>query len=134
MTDGAGPESTPPGGRSQEIVVAANPGLATLTARVEGVAVEVNPKTRVRQGRGGEGSHSGPQRLTAPMPGKVVRVLVNPGDTVVARQPVVVIEAMKMENELRAQRDGRVIEVAVRDGQSVEASALLAVIADSGSP
>jgi biotin carboxyl carrier protein len=60
----------------------------------------------------------------------VVRVLAKAGDAVKARQPVVVIEAMKMENELRAARDGRVTEMAARDGQSVEAGVLLAVIAD----
>lgn len=118
------------GGRSQEITVATNPGVATLTMRVDGVAVEVNPNTRARQGRGAHGGASGPQRMTAPMAGKVVRVLVKSGETVAARQPVVVIEAMKMENELRAVRAGRVTDVAVRDGQSVEAGALLAVIAD----
>jgi biotin carboxyl carrier protein len=127
------PSDTEPlaGGHSREIVVAANPGAGTLTARVDGVAVEVNPNTRARQARGGQGaSGGGPQRMTAPMAGKVVRVLVKAGETVVARQPVVVVEAMKMENELRAARDGRVTDVAVRDGQSVEAGALLAVIAD----
>lgn len=131
-SDAVDSESSMAGGRSQEIMMATNPGVGTLTARVNGVAIEVNPNTRVQQGRGGEaGSSGGPQRVTAPMPGKVVRVLVKPGETVVARQPVVVIEAMKMENELRAARDGRVTDVAVRDGQSVEAGALLAVIAGS---
>jgi len=62
------------------------------------------------------------------MPGKLVRVLVRPGDTVVARQPVVVVEAMKMENELRATRAGTVADVHAREGQSVEAGALLLVI------
>ena len=47
-----------------------------------------------------------------------------------ARQPLVVVEAMKMENELRASRDGRVADVAVRDGQSVEAGTLLVVLDD----
>jgi biotin carboxyl carrier protein len=62
------------------------------------------------------------------MPGKVVRVLVQAGQAVRARQPIVVIEAMKMENELRAGHDGTVTELQARDGQSVEAGALLAVI------
>jgi biotin carboxyl carrier protein len=61
----------------------------------------------------------------------VLRVLVKPGDAVRARQPIAVIEAMKMENEIRAGRDGRVTEVAVRDGQSVDGGTLVAVIADS---
>jgi biotin carboxyl carrier protein len=62
------------------------------------------------------------------MPGKVVRVLVEPGDEVAGRQPLVVVEAMKMENELSSPRPGRVKEVAVRPGQSVEAGRLLVVV------
>jgi pyruvate carboxylase subunit B len=62
------------------------------------------------------------------MPGKVVRVLVKAGDTVKARQGLVVVEAMKMENELRAARDGRVRDVMVTEGQSVDAGAALAII------
>jgi biotin carboxyl carrier protein len=67
------------------------------------------------------------------MPGKVVRVLVNKGDPVRARQPMVVIEAMKMENELRAGRDGVITELPVSSGQSVEAGTLIAVVSTSGS-
>ncbi len=70
----------------------------------------------------------GPARLTAPMPGRVVRVLEAPGADVAAGQGLVVIEAMKMENELKSPRAGRVQEVAVREGQAVEAGALLAVV------
>jgi acetyl/propionyl-CoA carboxylase alpha subunit len=69
-----------------------------------------------------------PQRILAPMPGKVVRVLVHAGDAVRARQPLVVVEAMKMENELRAGRDGHVAAVHVQEGASVEAGALVVVI------
>ena len=70
----------------------------------------------------------GPARLTAPMPGRVVRVLEATGAEVVAGQGLVVIEAMKMENELKSPRAGRVLEVAVREGQAVEAGALLALV------
>jgi biotin carboxyl carrier protein len=62
------------------------------------------------------------------MPGKIVRVLVAAGDQVTARQGLVVVEAMKMENELRAPHAGRVAELTVREGQAVEAGATLAVI------
>jgi biotin carboxyl carrier protein len=71
----------------------------------------------------------GPARLTAPMPGRIVRVLSAAGATVVAGQGLVVIEAMKMENELRAPRGGQLQELLVREGQAVEAGALLAVVA-----
>jgi biotin carboxyl carrier protein len=79
--------------------------------------------------RGGDAAGpTGAQRLTAPMPGRVVRVLVRPGDEVRARQGLVVIEAMKMENELTATRAGRVREVTVAAGAAVEAGRLLVVI------
>ena len=63
--------------------------------------------------------------VAAPMPGRVVRVLVQPGDEVLARQGLVIIEALKMENELTAPRAGRVSEVLASEGQSVEAGRLL---------
>lgn len=80
--------------------------------------------------RGGEGGApgSGPQQVLAPMPGKVIKVLVAPGDAVEPRQGLVVIEAMKMENELRATRGGRVAAVKVAEGQSVDAGTLLVTV------
>jgi biotin carboxyl carrier protein len=81
-----------------------------------------------RYGRGAGPAATGSQQVTAPMPGKVVKVLVKPGDEVKARQGIVVVEAMKMENELRASKDGRVAQVLVSEGASVEAGRLLAVI------
>jgi biotin carboxyl carrier protein len=81
-----------------------------------------------RQKKAAAAQGSGPQRITAPMPGKIVRVLVKAGDEVTARQGLVVVEAMKMENELRAARAGRVREVAVVEGQSVDAGAILLVV------
>jgi biotin carboxyl carrier protein len=67
-------------------------------------------------------------RVTAPMPGRVVRVLVAVGDKVTARQPVVVMEAMKMENELRADRDGSVTQVLVQEGMAVDTGAVLVIV------
>ena len=64
-------------------------------------------------------------RIVAPMPGKVIRVLVAAGDAVSVRQPLVVVEAMKMENELRADRDGHVAAIHVQEGASVDAGTLL---------
>jgi biotin carboxyl carrier protein len=62
------------------------------------------------------------------MPGKVVRVLVTVGQNVQAGEGIVVVEAMKMENELRAPRGGVVREIAARPGLSVELGAVLAVV------
>ena len=98
------------------------------------VTVQVRPSTGVtRRGastepRTGQPGASGPQRVTSPMPGKIVRLLVKTGDQVKTKQGLVVVEAMKMENELRAARDGRVREVSVAEGQSVDAGAVLLVV------
>ena len=62
------------------------------------------------------------------MPGKVVRVLVAAGDAVRADQGLVVVEAMKMENEIRAPRDGRVKSIDVAPGQNVETGSRLVVL------
>ena len=70
----------------------------------------------------------GAASIKSPMPGRVVRVLVTAGDHVTAKQPVVVVEAMKMENELRTPRDGVVTEVRVSAGVTVESGAVLVVI------
>jgi biotin carboxyl carrier protein len=90
-------------------------------------SVMLNGGRRGRQDAGGQ-TGDGPQRIAAPMSGKVVRVLVKEGDSVLARQPLVVVEAMKMENELCAGRDGTVAEVHAREGASVDAGALLVEI------
>jgi acetyl/propionyl-CoA carboxylase alpha subunit len=63
---------------------------------------------------------TGPTAVTSPMPGKVVKLLVKPGDAVTAGQGLVVVEAMKMENELRAARAGSVQAIRVKEGQPVE--------------
>ena len=115
---------------SFDVTVAGDAAAGPLAVHVGPSVVPVALNGRRRSGRKEEGGHSGsgPQRLLAPMPGKVVRVLVNKGDSVRARQPIVVIEAMKMENELRAGRDGVVLELPAASGQSVEAGMLLAVV------
>jgi len=70
----------------------------------------------------------GKQQLTAPMPGKVVRVLLKAGDEVAAGQGVVVVEAMKMQNEIKSPKSGRVIEVRVSEGATVNANQVLAIV------
>jgi biotin carboxyl carrier protein len=69
-----------------------------------------------------------PAAITAPMPGKVVRVLVSAGDLVTAGQGIVVVEAMKMQNELKSPRDGRVSALNSTPDQSVTAGTVLALI------
>lgn len=101
-------------------------GLTAL--HLGGVVVEAVVNGRRMAGVPDGDAAGGASRLVAPMPGKVVRVLVAPGDRVEARQPLVVVEAMKMENELTAPRAGTVAEVPVTEGMSVEAGRLLAAI------
>jgi len=70
----------------------------------------------------------GAAKVTAPMPGKIVRLLAQKEQAVAAGQGLVVMEAMKMENELKAPRAGRVREIKVGEGQAVETGALLVVL------
>jgi biotin carboxyl carrier protein len=70
----------------------------------------------------------GRQTIAAPMPGKVVRVLVSEGDTVERGQGIVVIEAMKMQNELKSPKAGRVTSIQAGDGAAVAAGEILAVV------
>jgi len=115
---------------SHEVTVALDPAAGQFTVVMRGVPVVAALNARRRWGRSSDAgvSGSGPQRVMAPMPGKVVRVLVTPGQTVHARQGLVVVEAMKMENELRAAAEGVVADVLVKEGQSVEAGAPLLVV------
>jgi biotin carboxyl carrier protein len=75
-----------------------------------------------------EQTSEGRQQLIAPMPGKVVRVLLEPGAEVAAGQGVVVVEAMKMQNEIKSPKAGRVLEVRVKQGATVTAGQVLAVV------
>jgi biotin carboxyl carrier protein len=97
-------------------------------AVVGGHAVPVVLAGRRSRRRGALGAADGEQRVVAPMPGKVIRVLVKPGDAVEPRQGLIVIEAMKMENELTARRAGTITELAVSEGASVEAGRLLLIV------
>jgi|SRR5579885_2484470 len=92
---------------------------ALVSARV------IDPKHRSRTSDHGA---SGRQQIVSPMPGKVVRLMVSVGDEVKLGQGVIVIEAMKMQNELKSPKDGHVIDVAVSDGQTVTASQVLITI------
>lgn len=69
------------------------------------------------------------QNVVAPMPGRVVRVLVATGETVKAGQGIVVVEAMKMQNEVRSPKAGRIERVLAKEGQSVNAGETIAVVA-----
>lgn len=88
----------------------------------------VDERKRRLQGSRGSFTLEGPQVVRAPMPGKIVKLLVAPGDTVADGQGLVIIEAMKMENELRAPKAGVVTKIAVQEGQTVEGKTELVTI------
>ena len=120
----------PASGASRDVQIAPAGRTGELLIRIDGrtIAATVNGN-RTGRTSSDAGAHAhGEQAIVAPMPGRVVRVLVSPGDAVTARQGVVVVEAMKMENELRAAKAGRVKDVAVQAGASVEAGRVLVVI------
>jgi biotin carboxyl carrier protein len=113
---------------SREMSLARDAVTDQIVVGLGATPIGVRLESRRRWARKDDAHTTGPQRIVAPMPGKIVRVLARVGDAVVHRQPIVVIEAMKMENELRAARDGVVTDVLVREGQSVDAGTPLAVI------
>jgi acetyl/propionyl-CoA carboxylase alpha subunit len=84
-------------------------------------------KLRLRRAAG-KFTVEGKQFVTAAMPGKIVKVLVKPGDVVKEGQGLIVVEAMKMENEMKSPKEGKVVEVAVREGQTVEGNAKLCAV------
>jgi biotin carboxyl carrier protein len=97
---------------------------------VDGEVFQVHLEEPGRRSAGGaKGSDGNGQRLVAPMPGKVVAVLVAVGQRVAAGAGLVVLEAMKMENEFRATAAGVITEVHVAPGQAVDAGDLLVVVA-----
>jgi acetyl/propionyl-CoA carboxylase alpha subunit len=98
--------------------------LSTGGYRFAALALDERARA-IREIAGGEEKASGPAHLMAPMPGLIVRVNVSAGDQVQAGQGLVVMEAMKMENELRATVAGTVRRVAVNPGSAVEKGALL---------
>ena len=114
------------GSKSYEVAVAGS------TVHVDGMPVVIAVVAdRPSWSRGPATAFDAPegeQRITAPMPGKVVKLLVKPGDRVEPRQGLVVVEAMKMENELRARAAGVVKEVRAVEGTTVEAGAILIVL------
>jgi biotin carboxyl carrier protein len=97
----------------------------TVTSRAGTYSLQIaDPRDSALKLPAGEGQ-PGLRRICAEMPGKVVRVLVKGGDTVVADQSVLILEAMKMQNEIRAPKSGTVVEIRVSAGITVNAGDFL---------
>ena len=130
---GAGEYLLIQGGRVYECRAGAESGAGgrgslrvTVGAREYGVTL-TDPK-RLRGAGAAAGEQGGRAQIKAPMPGKVVRVLVEAGQAVEAGQSVVVVEAMKMQNELKSPKSGTVAELRAAPGSTVNAGDVLAVI------
>ena len=91
-------------------------------------AIDVQDPRSLRTRRAGAASEAGPQKITAPMPGKIVRIAVAVGDEVKAGQGVIVMEAMKMQNEMKSPKDGKVQKILTTEGATVNPGDTLAVI------
>ena len=117
------------GGRSYGLVARSGEVRGEWELHLNGHRLEaevVDERTRaIREMTGAGAGPKGPKPVRAPMPGLVVRVEVEAGHRVEAGQGVVIIEAMKMENELKAEADGVVSRVLVEQGQAVEKGAVL---------
>lgn len=115
-------------GRSYDVQIERTPQC--LVAVTDGHRFEIEVQDPRRwSGRAGQQGKSDVETIAAPMPGKVVRVLVAVGDAVEPGQGILVVEAMKMQNEMKASRAGRVITVTVKEGATVTAGEVLATIA-----
>jgi biotin carboxyl carrier protein len=114
-------------GRVVDLVIDGSPpSVAFSILGPSGGATVETERTRLDGSRrAGKSSRGGQDFVVAPMPGRIVRVLVAQGADVEAGTPLVVIEAMKMENELRASHAGKIAEIVVHAGDTVEGGAKL---------
>ena len=91
-------------------------------------AAEFRDPRSLRSRKGAAGDEKGPKKLVAPMPGRVVRILLKEKSEVEAGQGIVVVEAMKMQNELKSPKKGVLQKVTAVEGANVNAGEVLAVI------
>ena len=93
-------------------------------------AVNVTDPRRLRTDENFDRHHHGPTEIVAQMPGKVVRVLVEAGAQVEKGSGIIVVEAMKMQNEMKSPRDGLVVAINVQPGDTVNAGEVLATVGE----
>jgi biotin carboxyl carrier protein len=126
------------GGKSFQARVAATPAVTAdgaggvssyYSVQIDGTTYSIvirDPRRRSRERGGAVGE--GKQNINAPMPGKVIRILVSENQRVEASQGLVVVGAMKMQNEIKSPKSGSVVKVLVREGQAVNAGETLLVV------
>ena len=115
-------------GRSYEVKQDAAGAETNIVVGHERFNVSLRDPRSLRSRRTSGGAEQGVKKITAPMPGKIVRVLAREGSEVQAGQSVIVIEAMKMQNELKAPKNGVVKKINVAEGAAVDAGQALAEV------
>lgn len=115
-------------GKSYEVKLENTGAETNIVLGRQRFPVQVRDPRSLRSRRTAAADGAGPRKITAPMPGKVVRILATVGTEVEAGQGVVVIEAMKMQNELKSPKKGTVSKLNVKEGAAVEAGQSLAEV------
>jgi len=108
-----------------DLFVEAAGSLFSVSGREGLCKLEVHDARSLKEDAILEEGAAGLQRLHAEMPGKIIRVLVNTGDAVAYDQALLVVEAMKMQNEIRAPKAGTIKEIAVAEGETVNSGGFL---------
>lgn len=116
------------GGKSYELKQERTAGETNVVIGNRRFKASVRDPRSLRSRRASDAGAQGIRKITAPMPGKVVRVLASVGDALDAGQPVLVIEAMKMQNELKSPKKGVLKKLNVTAGAAVEAGQALAEV------
>jgi len=115
-------------GKAYEIKREQSPTDLHLWVKGARYAVEVHDPRSLRSRRGGAESAEGPKKILAPMPGKVVRILVKEKAEVEQGHGIIVVEAMKMQNELKSPKKGVVQKICVPEGANVNAGDVLVIV------
>jgi len=114
---------------NRSIEISVTPNGEAYKVSIDGRALDIEIlDARAALRKAAQQSHSGAVALRAPMPGKVVRVLVDQGSAVEINQGVLVIEAMKMQNEIKSPKKGVVKKLGVKEGAAVNSGDLLAIV------
>lgn len=116
------------GGKAYRCVLEESGEGTTIHLAGKRVPYRVDDPRSLKSRRARHGGAEGPKPVTAPMPGRVVRVLSSVGDAVEAHQGIVVIEAMKMQNELKSPKAGKVVQLRAQTGDTVSTGDVLAIV------
>lgn len=105
-----------------------NSGNSEIIVNGKAISVSAQDKKSYQGKNGSGGGAGGKSVISAPMPGKIVRILLKEGDDVEAKQGVIIVEAMKMQNEVLSPKTGKVASIKVTEGQVINAGDVMVVI------